>query len=155
MSLAEPILITMTPNNLHLLTAAFLIILGLEFSGLDFLSRFARFIGVSSLIRSMLVLIIVNSFTADLVWCLKFESQTLANVGIAVLSGFILSTMGAVGGVLIENIEEFDKRILKLGQGTSLVMMGLRVLAISIPNWVMGIKALEFFRERLLINDGK
>ena len=136
---AEPMIRVMVPDQLHLLTAVFLISLGFLFSGVKMLVRAANFIGVSALVRCMLVLIAANSLTTscDLIFKVRFEPVLFRNVGIAVVSGWLLSSTGAVVGIVIENLDNFDRRPLDIGGGISLMFMGLKILGYLLPGWVI------------------
>lgn len=138
-AMAEPLIAAMVPGQLHLLTAVFLIALGMYLSGIKILVRAAKFMGVSVLVRCMLVLIAANSLTTscDLIFKVSFEPVLLRNVGIAVLSGCLLTSIGAVAGILIASLDNFDRRPLDIGGGISLVLMGLKILGYLLPGWVL------------------
>ena len=136
---AEPMIRVMVPDQLYLLTAMFLIALGMFSSGIKILVRVGKFIGVSVLVRCMLVLIAANSLatSCDLIFKVSFEPALLRNVGIAVVCGWLLSSIGAFVGILIESLDNFDRRPLDIGGGISLVLMGLKVLGYLLPGWVI------------------
>lgn len=138
-AMAEPMIRVMVPDQLHLLTAVFLISLGFLFSGVKMLVRVANFIGVSALVRCMLVLIAANSLTTscDLIFKVSFEPVLFRNVGIAVVSGWLLSSTGAVVGIVIESLDNFDRRPLDIGGGISLMFMGLKILGYMLPGWII------------------
>ena len=138
-AMAEPMIRVMVPGQLHLLTAVFLIALGMFLSGITILVRVAKFMGVSVLVRCMLLLIAANSLatSCDLIFKVSFEPALLRNVGIAVVCGWLLSSIGAFVGILIASLDNFDRRPLDIGGGISLVLMGLKLLGYLLPGWVI------------------
>ena len=103
------------------------------------LVRVANFIGVSALVRCMCVLIAANSLTTscDLIFKVNFNPVLFRNVGLAVLSGWLLSSTGAAVGIIIENLDNFDRKPLDIGGGISLMFMGLKILGYLLPGWVI------------------
>jgi|GEM_PF-2372318 len=129
---ARPFFADLLPINLYLFTGVFLVGLGFWITEVPILRRVALWMGFEAAVKAMIAASVVHGMINGVTWRFSLDPKLLPALAWALGAGFALTTGGAAIGVLLGKTT--DQRYLKLGAGTSLVLMGLSVLGVAVPS---------------------
>ncbi|HHL33266.1 MAG TPA: hypothetical protein ENJ30_02755 [Desulfobulbaceae bacterium] len=131
-----PMIKGIMPDGMYLLTAVFLILLGCAMSGIQSLKRIEAAIGCGRVLKIFLLLLVVNLVRPghQWVWHINSDKAVLFNALLSVVAGYLLSCSGIILNRLINTANGFSRSIFSLGQGISLLLMGLALLGYPVDN---------------------
>lgn len=132
----QPVLAQIIPANLSLFTSVFLIGLGLYTTGVPLLKRVGAWTGFEAAVKVILVATLIRAVTSPgMSWQPALDSSRLGALAVAWAGGLGLTLSGVLLGYLVKAVN--DKRPLDWGAGISLVLMGLRLLGLMLPGWLV------------------
>lgn len=131
----SPIFINAAPKNLAILTATFLITLGIKISGFKKLDKLWG-INPGSAIRIIIVVFFLNSVQARPIFAICTDGGLFLNISISVLSGFVFTSIGLFFSAITARFCNFDYSFIKKGQACSLILIGLKIIFPVFPTWL-------------------
>jgi hypothetical protein len=135
-SLARPFFESFLPDNVHLFTAMLLLGLGLCISGVPWLRRIAQWAGLQYAFRLIIFASLCQGlFIKGIKVELSLDWTLLPALAVSVSAGLGLTVVGVVLGLFLAGVA--DQRLLQIGAGISLALMGFNLLGAGFPSVVV------------------
>lgn len=131
----SPVFIDVAPKNLALLTAAFLITLGIRISGFKKIDKFWG-VDPNSAVRIILVVFVLNAIQAQPSFGICTDGELFINILISVLSGFAFTSIGLIFSTITTLLHNFDYSLIRKGQAGSLFFIGIKIIFPFFPAWL-------------------
>ncbi len=139
MAIFKPQMQAIFPDNLHFLTASFLIALAFAISGWKLPFKLDNIFNCKVIIRlicAMLLFAVITNIGVAISMPFHIEWGLIANVNIGSLNAFLLTSSGIALGAIINEVDTFDIRAFQWGQSVSLLLIAAGILGAPVPSFL-------------------